>query len=158
MKRRWLIRSLFLVFCLLTGAAWVTSYWKEFGFWSLNSRALTYCTIKCGYLRFYKTSVPVSRSWGFGWVHQPADPMKGVYLDLSYDNHGESLSISLDSNYGFPGFRFESERDGDRFLVIPMWFPTVGFAVCFCWTWRKTRAKAPGGAFPVAVEVDKEGA
>jgi hypothetical protein len=60
--------------------------------------------------------------------------------------------------YHFIGFAYDPKKEAlETMVLIPLWFPTLLFALLLWLVWRKTRGKGPGRGFPVEVGKKAEG-
>jgi hypothetical protein len=106
---------------------------------------VTYCTASRGCFGLFKLSITDSPGSGFEWVDLPPNRLREIML-----------AVPVSSEFGFVGFRYRSSPVV-LLLEVPSWFPTLASALGLIWAWRRTGVKPKGGAFPVAVEVSKEG-
>jgi len=142
MKRRWLIRSMFITLLLLSLAAWAWSH-------------------PYGYTAGLKNG-PYSLGTGLSdgvWLFafgKGGDARQG----FQFEKLGWSLPADfslLPSTHSFLRFLIGNESSSgiSQFIVgVPLWFLTSMLTLTLIYVWRKTRPKPnPATAFPV--EIDK---
>lgn len=152
MKRRWLIRSLFMLAVLLCVAGWGWSRTDVCIISYSQNGHLVWCESKAGVVR-------LGRGWlssfthGWAWQSDPVDPPQ--FLPPFRDR------------YQFLGFGFRREvianpNDAGKivfsttYVDVPYWFFALLFSVALLFVWRKTRPRNPATAFPV--EAKSQGA
>jgi hypothetical protein len=136
MLRRWLIFGLALMLLMLCLAAWGGSYWRLIG---VSHTGKTF-------LAFALNSGRVLINWGsglrnaLGWDFVNADAFSWDAMDKF--SKFSWLGFSSGNNTGWPYF------------TIPLWFPSL-LSLFFLWfTWRKTRRKSTGKAFPIEASIE----
>ena len=138
MKRRWIIRSIFMLPILLCIVGWEWSATHSFGMLYSHYDYFFCCNTYWGcvsatYQRFDLTSQP--GAWDFAIN--------------STDHH--FLWASANFTHQFLGFAYKVEPHLYT-LVAPYWFLILVFSGVLWIVWRRTRPKPKGGAFPVEVK------
>ena len=135
MIRRWLIRGLALTLLALCIVAWAGSYgrgayirhesdgWQEWAELETGGMGFEWCRV----------SGPVQFHWLWGTMSIEPD---------FWMVWGE------DDICGWTGFHLMN-RENQKSVVIPLWFPTLLSAALGLFVWRKTRPKYNGKGFPV---------
>ena len=130
MKKRWLIRSLFLLPLLCVVAVWVGSCFGRIDVeMAVGSRGLGLSSVQ-GLLSVQELPFRISRSH--------LDFKRGANADLWWRDHPTGLHIGR--IFDIPG---------SLVLIFPLWLPTLLLLGLLWFVWRKTRTKVAGRAFPV---------
>ena len=141
MRKRWIIRSIFiglLTFCVV---AWVGS---------------CLCVIRAGHPRSGMYAILADHRINLGRNcdrrHEPAGyhpPSGWIEVDRLNLSSGEQFWASSDkyTDWHFMGFSYLGYEWGWD-TTMPLYFPTLLSALLLWFGWRKTKSKAVGGAFP----------
>ena len=139
MKKRWLIRSIFIQLLAVCVAAWVGSYWQMVGVEFTQDQRSQLLAVEGGLIVIGDGEQSL---WIGGRVllhHHPSD--------------NESLKKSyLATDYHVAGFAYNSASITHhlrRAATIPLYFPTLFSTLLLWFVWRKTKAKPIGRAFPM---------
>jgi hypothetical protein len=138
---QWIIRGMGIALLALCVTAWVGSYFKcvsvSYGSktdrWTLD--------LVAGESAFSGIRAAVSRGWTVEhgqYYPDQRDRMRAVYKIIPY----HALGFAWEPSRGF-GIHPS--------VWIPLWFPSLVFALLLWFVWRKTRLKYSGKGFPVEV-------
>ena len=134
MKKRWLIRSLFLLPLVCVVAAWVGSYFATFSFDKWFEGRERHMGAVQGLIHLEEGS---------------NDGLPDTPLQIHvYSGKKITDSVAIGAKFGFYAGKFPFTRDSFM-IVFPLWLPTLLLAAVNWIVWRKTRAKPIGKAFPV---------
>lgn len=145
--KRWLIRSLALVFVLACSVVWVRSFYI--------GTDIYYATqLKRADLCSQRGKLYLSYIWSdqIGSIFTTKSPMgideytldKSItFTDGLYDHH------FLDFTFGFGPEDFGTTIS---YFVVPFWFLDSAAILISLFVWRKTRAPNPAIAFPVEIK------
>ena len=135
MKRRWLIRSVFILPILLCVGGWVWSgfYGRAVGYYRAGHGV--WCATEWGVV---SVGVGPDRGMPDGWRYL-VDPLPHFLFWPT--NEPES----------FLGFRLPPHgfSPGWYGVAVPYWFLIILFALVLVFVWRKTGKKKPDHGFPV---------
>ena len=135
MKRRWFIRSLFMVPILLCIVGWG---------WSVtHSTWVGYHTNH--YLLFAETE---TGGVGLRGTIIESEVTNGWTFENNSQDERHLLNPEYISSLGF----FVRHFGSVTILVVPYWFLILVFSGLLWLVWRRTPPKPTGGAFPVEVE------
>ncbi len=157
MKRRWFIRSFFILLVLAVSVAWVRSYYistyvSHVPEYVADKYKLTCLDSVGGSIYFshhYKTgSLPSKWYWGDD----------ANYLRFGWVNFAVSLHPStFNSLFGFGYYSLASPEDQFFDIAIPFWFIDSITILIGLLVWCKTRPKPnPARAFPVETGMGKK--
>ena len=147
MKRRWVIRIIFILPILLCIGGWVLG--------GTHSTALQY-----GFRQRYVLLSPLSGTLetSFGWLDRPTSILLPGWNYRSAPQPANLRSNwrsywpgNIEGSHNFFGFRYRhSTISGqDWTLAVPYWFLLLVFSANLYVVWRKTGKPKPGRAFPV---------
>lgn len=133
------MRGLALALLTLCVVAWGGSYF-QMAYVMYGGQNRYWLGIEWGTVGFAISDLRVSNGWEWKHVQVPA---YGVHYLGDYERN----------KYHFAGFAFNPSRGPLRSsgwsTLIPLWFPTLLFALLLWLVWRKTRPKYNGRGFPV---------
>ena len=141
MKKHWLIRNIFIGLLALCAVFWAGSYWRATeishdGVLGTAGESLRMSDGRISIDKYYIVDDPSAT--------QP----KWTYSSESFSPEAaraRGWDFYERSKYRCLGFSLEPWSSA----TIPLWFPTLLFALLLWFVWRKTKAKPVGGAFPV---------
>ena len=136
MLRRWLMFGLALLLLTLCLAAWGVSYWRQLYAFH-NGKT---------YLSFTLSSARVLIRWGSKLDLGPGWHFYTQEVESWDDLDQRATFCWLGFSYG-PGFDFP-------YFTIPLWFPSLLSLLLVWFTWRKSRRKPEGKAFPIEPSVE----
>lgn len=134
MKKRWLIRSLFIGLVVLCVVAWVGSLWRSL---DIDHSGKTWDEMSVADGRICIQEIV------------PDFPiMQGWHTTFRSTHWNIWKSEDANSQYHLAGFSLHQSVKIWA-VTIPLWFPTL-LSVGMLWLlWRKTKAKPIGHAFPI---------
>ena len=137
MKRRWLIRSIFMLPILLCIVGWC---------WSAGHG---------GWIGYYHGAefVGCETFWG---VVRLGTSGPGPGCCCGVDSAPEICFLLPNDPQTFLGFGYFFISP-ERHVYVPYWFLILAFSAILFFVWRKTRTKPQGGAFPVEVAAKPSG-
>jgi hypothetical protein len=141
MLRLRLIRSAFIILCVLCAVEWVGSYWMGVGLlYTRKSSGWDFIVMSCGgkiTVGFVPGSAYESRTW---------------HLEIGLKEDATWLNVISDNRYELTQFHVIgfSCDPSDRWLVqIPLWFTTTLSIFLLWFVCRKEVPKTRGKAFPI---------
>ena len=136
MLRRWFLFGLALMVLTLCLAVWGVSYW----------RLIRVSYAGKTYLVFLLNSGRVLVNWG-----NPLGNAPGWYF---FNGEAGSWNIwDRHSTFSWLGFSCGDNAGGPAF-TMPLWFLSLLPLFLLWFTWRKTRRKRPGKAFPIEPAIE----
>jgi hypothetical protein len=136
-KKRWLIRSIFIGLLTLCVGTWVGSYWQGIGIdYGGTERNLGLTGADGEAVLAAEDNDPFGSVLGWHFYRFNRAARSGTGYEYA--------------QYRLLGFGFEKVvRPTCWFVWVPLWFPILLFALLLWFVWRKTKAKPVGRAFPV---------
>ena len=134
MKKRWILRGMFIALLALCLGAWGVSYWRDCKITYFSDQIYS-CSIETGRLSIQRFDIGVRFNHTLSWHSFPPSSSDG------YDTSVHTIFHFL----GFAVFRMPAGMS----VTIPFWFLTLLATLLLWLVWRKTRPKLKGGAFPV---------
>jgi hypothetical protein len=146
MKKRWIIRGIFIGLLTLCVVAWVGSYRGVVGVkYGAGTSHYYHLIVEFGWIRLlHTTTIYPAPAWQWYLVSANRRAVQEVYESVPHRFMG----------FGFMWVR--SGGPGGWDVFIPMYFPTLVSALLLWFVWRKTRAMPVGGGFPVESAVATE--
>lgn len=136
MLRRWLIRSFFILLCVLCVSAWFGSYWRPI-------------TLVVGYPAHEYVLIPLTNG-RIGLEHEAdvGSRFRGWGVDWYFSAPIDWRVCDAQADSRIAGF--SSYRRGEEWLYsAPLWVLAVPSMLLFGLVWRNTRKLQPGRAFPI---------
>jgi len=138
MVRRWLIRGLFMLLCILCVAAWVGSYFESAYVQYIGGERMVAVRAECDSLFLSVSNDPgyVTNKWDSGLAPAEHSLIQAWYRDTDFHSMGFAYRRILGAT---PAWQ----------VWVPLWFPAFLCGLLTWFAWRKARVKRVGGAFPV---------